>query len=40
MFKILKKEELSPSVFSMDIEAPRVAKKCQAGHHPARGRGR
>ena len=31
MFKILKKEELSPSVFSMDIEAPRVAKKCQAG---------
>ena len=31
MFKILKKEELSPSVFSMDIEAPRVAKKCLAG---------
>ena len=31
MFKILNKEELSPSVFSMDIEAPRVAKKCQAG---------
>ena len=31
MFKILKKEELSPSVYSMDIEAPRVAKKCLAG---------
>ena len=31
MFKILKKEELSPNVFSMDIDAPRVAKKAQAG---------
>ena len=31
MFKILKKEELSPNVFSMDIEAPRVAKKALPG---------
>ncbi|WP_033170166.1 sulfide/dihydroorotate dehydrogenase-like FAD/NAD-binding protein [Selenomonas sp. ND2010] len=31
MFKILKKEELSPNVFSMDIDAPRVAKKAKAG---------
>ena len=31
MFKILKKEEWSPSVFAMEIEAPRVAKKAQAG---------
>ncbi len=31
MFKILRKEELSPNVFAMDIEAPRVAKKAQAG---------
>lgn len=31
MFKILSKEELSPNVFAMDIEAPRVAKKAQAG---------
>ena len=31
MFKNLKKEELSPNVFSMDIDAPRVAKKAQAG---------
>lgn len=31
MFKILKKEELSPNVFSMDIDAPRVARKAQAG---------
>ena len=31
MFKILSKDELSPDVFAMDIEAPRVAKKAQAG---------
>ena len=31
MFKILKKEEWSPSVFAMEIEAPRVAKKAKAG---------
>lgn len=31
MFKILTKEELSPNVFSMDIDAPRIAKKAQAG---------
>ena len=31
MFKILSKEELSPNVFAMDIEAPRVARKAQAG---------
>ena len=31
MFKILKKKEWSPSVFAMEIEAPRVAKKAQAG---------
>ena len=31
MFKILKKEELSPNVFSMDIKAPRVAKKALPG---------
>lgn len=31
MFKILSKEELSPNVFAMDIEALRVAKKAQAG---------
>jgi ferredoxin--NADP+ reductase len=31
MFKILKKEEWSPSVFAMEIEAPRVARKAKAG---------
>ena len=31
MFKILRKEELSPGVYAMDIEAPRVAKKARAG---------
>ena len=31
MFKILRKEEWSPNVYAMDIEAPRVAKKAQAG---------
>lgn len=31
MFKILYKKELSPGIFHMDIEAPRVAKKAQAG---------
>ena len=31
MFKILRKEELSPGVYAMDIEAKRVAKKARAG---------
>jgi ferredoxin--NADP+ reductase len=31
MFKVLYKKELSPGIFDMDIEAPRVAKKAQAG---------
>ena len=31
MFKILKKAELSPGIFHMDIEAPRVAKKAKPG---------
>ena len=31
MFKILRKEELSPNVYAMDIEAPRVAKKAEPG---------
>ena len=31
MFKILKKNELSPGVFWYDVEAPRVAKKAQPG---------
>jgi len=31
MFEILRKEELSPDVYAMDIAAPRLAKKAQAG---------
>lgn len=31
MFKIVYKRELSPGIFHMDIEAPRVAKKAKAG---------
>ena len=31
MFKILKKQELSPGICHYDIEAPRVAKKARAG---------
>lgn len=31
MFKVLYKQELSPGIFDMDIEAPRVAKKAKAG---------
>ena len=31
MFQILKKEELSPSVYAMEIDAPRVAKKAEPG---------
>ena len=31
MFKILAKEELSPNVYAMTIEAPRVARKAQPG---------
>ena len=31
MFKILRKEELSPGVYAMDIEAKRIATKARAG---------
>ena len=31
MYKIVKKEVLAPNIFSMDIEAPRVAKSAQPG---------
>ena len=31
MFRILKKEELSPNVYAMEIDAPRVAKKAEPG---------
>jgi len=31
MYKILKKRELVPNIFLMDIEAPRVAKSCKPG---------
>lgn len=31
MFKILEKKVLSPVIKQMEIEAPRIAKKCQAG---------
>lgn len=31
MYKILKKQELSPGIFEYDIEAPRVAKKALPG---------
>ena len=31
MFKVLKKDELSPGVFRFDVEAPRRAKKTQPG---------
>lgn len=31
MFKILYKKELSPGIFHFDIEAPKVARKAQAG---------
>ena len=31
MFKIVYKKELSPGIFHMDIEAPRVAQKAKAG---------
>ncbi|HBT79495.1 MAG TPA: sulfide/dihydroorotate dehydrogenase-like FAD/NAD-binding protein, partial [Selenomonas sp.] len=31
MFKILAKKELSPNVYAMTIEAPRVARKAQPG---------
>ena len=31
MFKIIKKEELNPSVVLMEIEAPFIAKKALAG---------
>ena len=31
MFKILKKQELNPTVTLMDIEAPLVAKKAEPG---------
>lgn len=31
MFKVLTKKEMSPGVFFMEIDAPRIAKKAQAG---------
>ncbi len=31
MYKIIKKEELNPTVTRMDIEAPLVAKKAEPG---------
>ncbi|MCR5791741.1 MAG: sulfide/dihydroorotate dehydrogenase-like FAD/NAD-binding protein [Lachnospiraceae bacterium] len=31
MYKIVKKEQLTDSIFLMDVEAPRVAKKCYPG---------
>ena len=31
MYKIVEKKELAPSIFLMDIEAPRVAKACLPG---------
>ena len=31
MYEILKKEELSPNVYAMEIAAPRVAKKAEPG---------
>ncbi len=31
MYKIVRKEELAPNIFLMDIEAPRVAKSCLPG---------
>lgn len=31
MFKIVKKQELSPGIFHYDIDAPRIARKAQAG---------
>ncbi len=31
MYKIVDKRELAPSIFLMDIEAPRVAKSCKPG---------
>lgn len=31
MYKIVKAEELTTNIYSMDVEAPRVAKSCQPG---------
>ena len=31
MFKVLKKDLLSPGVFRFDVDAPRIAKKTQPG---------
>lgn len=31
MYKILKKEELAPNIYLMDIDAPHVAKSCKPG---------
>ncbi len=31
MFKIIKKKVLNPTIFLMDVEAPRVAKRCMPG---------
>ncbi len=32
MFKILSNQNIAPSIFKMELEAPLVAKKAQAGH--------
>ena len=31
MYNILKAEELADKIYLMDVEAPRVAKRCQPG---------
>ena len=31
MYKITKKEKLADNIYLMDIEAPRVAKRCEPG---------
>ena len=34
MFKILKKENLAPNIYLMDVEAPRVARNALPGQFP------
>ena len=31
MYKIIRAEELTTNIYLMEVEAPRVAKKCQPG---------
>ena len=38
MYKILKKEKLAENIYLMEIEAPDIAKKAQAGQHRWDGR--